>query len=88
MNVYALTADVETQKNHCRMCRKKLWLLKRLLDAEFCGGSHRAAYARKQIEMGLARLYEAASQYPLSTNPGLPHDRTNGRPEKHTNAAA
>ena len=59
MNAHTTTAAVETRENHCRTCGKKLGLLKRMSDAEFCDDSHRAAYTRKQNEMGLARLYEA-----------------------------
>jgi hypothetical protein len=43
----------------CLYCGKKLALLRKLTDSEFCSGTHRRLYQQEQEKMALARLVDA-----------------------------
>lgn len=56
----------------CLYCGKRLALLRKLTDSEFCTDAHRRAYQKEQEQMALARLSDA----------GKPKKKANPEPEK------
>ncbi len=56
----------------CRHCGKKISLLRRLNDAEFCSDNHRASFLELERAVALARLTENGSKYALSEIPTQP----------------
>lgn len=68
----------------CRHCGKKISLLRRLNDAEFCSETHRASFLDLERAVALARLRENGSKYALSEMPtqpaaGLKQDKKKAR---------
>ncbi len=53
----------------CRHCGKKISLLRRLNDAEFCSDRHRTSFLELEREAVLARLTESGSKYVLTEIP-------------------
>lgn len=47
----------------CLYCGKKLALLRKLADSEFCTNSHRRLYQQEQEKMALSRLVEAQDRF-------------------------
>jgi hypothetical protein len=56
MSNHLSTPAAGAGRNHCRFCHRKLSIIHRIFDSEFCSGSHQSAYAHQQQEMFLARL--------------------------------
>jgi hypothetical protein len=56
MSNHLSTPVAAAGRSHCRFCHRKLSLIHRIFDSEFCRSSHQSAYAQQQQEMFLARL--------------------------------
>ncbi|MBL8230113.1 MAG: hypothetical protein JNL98_16615 [Bryobacterales bacterium] len=70
----------------CLYCGKKLALLRKLTDSEFCSDTHRRLYQQEQEKMALARLVDAQQRFsrivgPVPTTTEKANGKLNGKPK-------